>query len=350
MKHLTDFSKYMIKESLDSSEINPIIYTIKNTDAGKLLQRLLGVGTKEYLDFDYVFQEVKTGRVYIKSYGGSPRIYRENNKWCFRQEASGNVYGEACYEELEDLIKYAVRRYVVKSIERGISKDDIDKWMDNNWDLLYTFSSYKEILDEYKKSTGISMITDRSVLKTLDSFKKLNEIYKISISDYTSVGISLNPWDFESPVIPDRSEFDLFLSNRETYSRNFDNLRGRCKIVLGTSDIDVLDKKFSQSIEYFIDKKYDHKIKKNFDPKVYQYLLLGKMLCLYPFRKGDDTIYDFAIKLYHEYPIEFSIPFKAIENCSPDIAQRLEDEIGKENLRGVVKGSSLLRKFGLDED
>ena len=87
MDHIKEYQNFVNEQTGDPNKRFEILDAIKNTEPGKLLQRILGTtpegSTGKYTDFDKMFHPVKTGRVYIKgSSGGSPRIYFNDGRWC----------------------------------------------------------------------------------------------------------------------------------------------------------------------------------------------------------------------------------------------------------------------------
>lgn len=91
MYHIQKCQNFINKETGDPNKRFEIIDAIRDTNTGKLLQRILGVNPAlQNRSFEHIFKPVKTGRVYIGgNYGGNPRIYYNNGRWCQESEASG---------------------------------------------------------------------------------------------------------------------------------------------------------------------------------------------------------------------------------------------------------------------
>ena len=334
-------SSWDISEASDPSRINEILDAIKNTDIGKLLQRLLKVepvGTGTYFDFDRVFQPVKTGRVYIKgSYGAKTRIYYDDksNKWVQESEASGKIYGASYVDTLEDILKFSVTRLVSLNVELGIDKKDLAEWMNSNWPTLYTLSSIREILDEYKKGTGKPlMITDYSVIPSLPSYKQYGPFFNFNLSG-RYINIDLNPLKIDDENMT--GIIEIKLTNRKGYSLKF--VRGSLSsLEIGVDSLEELDKKFLQGVTSYIKKIYEGS---GYNPIICEAYL--KML------EGNiEALRKVFLDLYKTEPLRFSKYLKSLQSYDANLAKSISQEIGEEDTEDLRKGSSLLGKFGIE--
>jgi hypothetical protein len=363
MGHLKLFEEFVnlrrsawdISESTDPQSRFEIIDAIKNTDAGKLLQRILKVkpeGSGTYLDFDKVFTPVKTGRVYIGAgYGGKTRIYKNYGTWWQESEASGNIYNSGKSDTLEGIIKYCVIRYVETSLERGIDKKDIVEWMKNNWSLLYTLSSVQEILAEYKMSKGMdTMIMDASVIPTLSNYKNFKDLLKFNPEIYPNnirLHFDIDPFNLGF----DKKRYTHFvinfkLTNKNKYSATKGNY-GDFVITIGASSMEDLNDKFLKGLKYGVNKYYDA-IDPNGDNPDSQVSRKIVMSLLGDKKNDPDFTYNYFIKLHSEEPMIFSKAFNILKTVDPVVSDLISKEIGEKDIDDLRKGSSLLGKFGIE--
>jgi hypothetical protein len=352
MNHLKNYLSF-IKESFtsDPSRIQEFLDGVSTLDAGKLLQRILKVNPTpigNYLDFDKVFRSVKTGRIYIgASYGAKTRIYYDNKnlKWRQESEASGGIYGKGESNTLEGIIKFCVTRFVTLNLELGIDKKQISNWMDSNWNLLYTLSSVKEIIDEFKKSTGGPiMITDPNVILNLPSYKMLDKLFIIQSSPWgptaLSLSINLNPLEFENEKFI--RPFQVRLTNKKGYSydSNFDGVK------IGADSIEDLDKKFIKGVKSFVDKMYEKSSPFYSNTQRYKNTTLS---LLGGYTQNDQSIEDHIIDLSKSKPLTFSKIMNLLQNKTPTLFQSISQKTGQDFTNNLLDIGGMLRGWGIGD-
>jgi len=358
MNHIKKFQNFVNEQTGYPNGRFEIIDAIKNTEPGKLLQRFLGTtpegSTGKYTDFDKMFQPVKTGRVYIGgSFGGKPRIYYNNGRWCQESEASGRVYGQGCADTLEGILQFSVLRYVLTNLERGINKEVITQWINSNWDLLYKMNSLKDILDAYKKGSGMeNMITDKNVIPDLSNYKKYEKFFNFSWNGY-SLTMDMNPFKLddiklggnESSMFP----VSIKLSNKKKYSAKSAGPRWEVTVEIGADNLDEIDRGFLKGIRYAIKKWYELALKRSGANEVN--LQISKQMVLSA-TDEDDTqanqhLYSYFIGLYKKEPTVFGRALNVLKEINPGMAKAITQELGEKPIEDLRKGSSLLGRFGM---
>lgn len=359
MDHIKEYQNFVNEQTGDPNKRFEIIDAIKNTDPGKLLQRILGTtpegSTGKYTDFDKMFHPVKTGRVYIKgSFGGSPRIYFNNGRWCQESESSGHVYGQGCADTLEGILQFCILRYVLTNLERGINKEVITQWINSNWDVLYKMNSLKDILDAYKKETGMeNMIIDQNVIPTLPNYKKYEKLFNFSWNGY-SLTMDMNPFKLDDiklgGIESSRFPVDIKLSNKKKYSAKSTGQRFDVTVEIGTDNLEDLDRGFLKGIRYAVKKWYELAGKRSGANAIN--LEISKQMVLSAIDEddthADQHLYSYFIGLYKKEPTVFGRALNVLKGIKPGMAKAITQELGEKPIEDLRKGSSLLGRFGMD--
>ena len=360
MEHLKEYRSYINEQTGDPNKRFEIIDAIKNTEPGKLLQRILGTtpegSTGKYTDFDKMFHPVKTGRVYIKgSFGGSPRIYFNNGRWCQESEASGHVYGQGCADTLEGILQFSILRYVLTNLERGINKEAITQWINSNWDLLYKMNSLKDILDAYKKETGMeNMIIDQNVIHTLSNYKKYEKLFNFSWDGY-SLKMDMNPFKLDDIKLGgiENSMYpvNIKLSNKKKYAaKNPTGFRWDVTVEIGADNLEEIDRGFLKGIRYAVKKWYELAGKRSGSNTIN--LEISKQMVLSAIdeadTQADQHLYSYFMDLHKKEPIIFSRSLKVLKEIKPGIAKAISKDLGDKNVEDLGKVSSMLGRFGIE--
>jgi hypothetical protein len=349
MYHIQKYQNFINEETGDPNKRFEIIDAIRDTDTGKLLQRILGVNpTLQNRTFDHIFKPVKTGRVYIGgNYGGKPRIYYNNGRWCQESESSGHIYGQGCAGTLEGIIQFSVIRYVLTNLERGINKDDITRWINSNWNILYNLSSVKEILDSYKKETGMeAMITDLSIIPSLPNYKKYEKFLGFTWNGY-SLMIDMNPFKIDGVNMynVDKYPVSIKLSNKKKYSASSTGRKWDVTVDIGAETLEELDRRFLQGLKYSIKKWYELASKRsgaNVDNLEISKILIFSMI---EGNGNDDYLYNAFIDLYNTNPLRFSSVVDLLKDTNPGVWNRLSLSLGDKGIENIKKGSSVLNRY-----
>jgi hypothetical protein len=349
MEHLLEYKSY-INESEGYNKGVMIIDYLKNSDDGKFLQSLISNGALR--DFDSLFKLVKTGRVYINgNYAGNTKFYASGDRWCQISESSGNTYGQACFNTIEELVKYSATRYVLLRKERGFNEGDLEGWIGANWTDVIKKSNAKEVIDAYKDSKGLaSMISDRLIIKDLPVFKEYEDIFFPSwIPVHGDINIDIDPFAIYYPSKEYAgTQLGLKFTNKEGYSAK-SMAYGASDITIGTSSMDQLDQYLRRALIYRLNKKYDHLIREEYnDPRI-DMLIAAKELyigILSSGNKGKENNLLLALrKIKDENPLTLGKVLKGLRNYNPDVVDKFENEFGKKETEAIAKGSNILNRF-----
>lgn len=352
MKHLLEYKSYL-NESDEYNKGVMIIDYLKNSEDGKFLQMLISNGALR--DFDSLFKLVRTGRVYIKgSYSGNTKFYTSGDRWCQISESAGNIYGQACFNTIEELVKHSATRYVLLRKERGFSEEDLERWIRTNWTDVIKKLNAKEVIDAYKESKGLSsMISDRLIIKDLPVFKEYEEIFFPSwIPVHGDIKIDIDPFAIYYPSKGYAgTQLGLKFTNKAGYSaKSF--LYGSGTVTIGTSSMDQLDQYLRRALIYVLNKKYDHLIKEEYksNPRI-DMLVAAKELYLGMISSGnkgqENNLLLSLRKIKNENPLALGKVLNALRNYNPGVVDKFEEEFGKKETEATSKGSSILNRIGI---
>ena len=354
MKHLLEYKSYL-NESDEYNKGVMIIDYLKNSEDGKFLQMLISNGVLR--DFDSLFKLVRTGRVYIKgNYAGNTKFYTDGDRWCQVSESSGNIYGQACFNTIEELVKYSATRYVLIRRERGLNEGDLERWIRSNWTDVVKKLNAKEVLDAYKESKGLSsMITDYSNIGNLPIVNEYRGIFfPQNLQHFGTLSLNVDPFNIyytEEDYIS--VNMNVKLTNKKGYSTKEELSRNRTEISMGTSDVDQLDQYVRKGLIYTLSKKYDYLIKREYarNPNIDNILVAAKELylgMLTPGNKGQENNMLLSLrKIKDKNPLALGKVLKELVKYNPEVFAKFEEEFGKEETRAISKGSSILNRFGI---
>jgi hypothetical protein len=357
MKHLLEYKSYL-NESDEYNKGVMIIDYLKNSEDGKFLQLLISNGTLR--DFDSLFKLVRTGRVYIKgSYAGNTKFYTDGDRWCQISESSGNTYGQACFNTIEELVKYSATRYVLIRRERGLNEDDLERWIRSNWTDVVKKLNAKEVLDAYKESKGLSsMITDYSNIGNLPIVNEYRGIFfPQNLQHFGTVPLNVDPFNIyytEEDYIS--VNMNVKLTNKQGYSSKEELSRNRTEISMGTSDVDQLDQYVRKGLIYTLSKKYDNLIKREYarNPVKREYtdiLVAAKELYLGMLTQGnkgqENNMLLSLRKIKDKNPLALGKVLRELVKYNPEAVDKFEEEFGKEETEALTKGSSILNRLGI---
>ena len=359
MKKIITFGEFSkINESDEYNKGVMIIDYLKNSEDGKFLQLLISNGTLR--DFDSLFKLVRTGRVYIKgSYAGNTKFYTDGDRWCQISESSGNTYGQACFNTIEELVKYSATRYVLIRRERGLNEDDLERWIRSNWTDVVKKLNAKEVLDAYKESKGLSsMITDYSNIGNLPIVNEYRGIFfPQNLQHFGTVPLNVDPFNIyytEEDYIS--VNMNVKLTNKQGYSSKEELSRNRTEISMGTSDVDQLDQYVRKGLIYTLSKKYDNLIKREYarNPVKREYtdiLVAAKELYLGMLTQGnkgqENNMLLSLRKIKDKNPLALGKVLRELVKYNPEVVAKFEEEFGKEETKAISKGSSILNRFGI---
>lgn len=355
MKHLLEYKSYL-NESDEYNKGVMIIDYLKKSEDGKFLQMLISNGVLR--DFDSLFKLVRTGRVYIKgSYAGNTKFYTVGDRWCQISESSGNTYGQACFNTIEELVKYSATRYVLIRRERGLNEEDLERWIRSNWTEVIKKLNAKEVLDAYKQDVGLgSMITNYNVLVNLPIANEYREIFFQTNSQYIGL-VNVDPFNIYYKGDEAYVRMLVKLTNKKGYSAKENIIsRGETEISIGTSDMDQLDQYLRRGLIYTLSKKYDNLIKREYarNPVNREYtdiLVAAKELylgMLTPGNKGQENNMLVSLrKIKDKNPLALGKVLKELVKYNPEVVAKFEEEFGKEETKAISKGSSILNRFGI---
>lgn len=352
MKYLLEYKSYL-NESDQYNKGVMIIDYLKNNENGKFLQTLISNGPLR--DFDSLFKLVKTGRIYIKgNYAGNTKFYTSGDRWCQISESSGNTYGQACFNTIEELVKYSATRYVLLRKERGFSEEDLEQWIMTNWTDVIKKLNAKEVINAYKESKGLaSMISDRSIIKDLPVFKEYDGVFFPELIPlYGEIRIDIDPFAIYYPSKKyDSVRIDLKFTNKAGYSTKA-FLSGDTAVTIGTSSMDQLDQYLKRALIYALNKKYDYLIKNKYksNPGI-ELLVAAKELYLDMLtlgNKGQENNMILSLtKIKDENPLALGNVLKELVKYNPEVVAKFEEEFGKEETKAISKGSSIINRFGI---
>ena len=253
MKHLTTFNRLF--EGIEDG--NEIIRALKETPAGKELQKLLGVGSLNYrgdtIGFEERFHLARTGRVNIGAFGGKTHAERtESGKWMHISKSSGGSYGESYTDTIDQLIKSLIITFVIKQRPLGINSTQFKEYLNSNIDTIIANQlDVDGIIEAYLETLPVKTLETADKIAESDQFKTFTKVFNSLIRD---IHIDKNRITFTFNLYPIYSlspEDRIYMEYNITRQKGFKSVtpRGGTSLSnynIGAETVDVIGK-------YFID-------------------------------------------------------------------------------------------------
>lgn len=253
MKHLTTFNRLF--EGIEDG--NEIIRALKETPAGKELQKLLGVGSLNYrgdtIGFEERFHLARTGRVNIVAFGGKTHAERtESGKWMHISKSSGGSYGESYTDTIDELLKSLIITFVIKQRPLGINSTKFKEYLESNIDkIIANQLDIDGIIEAYSETLSVKTLETADKIAESDQFKTFTKVFNSLIRD---IYIGKNRITFTFNLYPIYSlspEDRIYMEYNITRQKGFKSVPSRGATSLnnyniGAETVDVIGK-------YFID-------------------------------------------------------------------------------------------------
>jgi hypothetical protein len=253
MKHLTAFNRLF--EGIEDG--NEIIRALKETPAGKELQKLLGVGSLNYrgdtIGFEERFHLARTGRVNIGAFGGKTHAERtESGKWMHISKSSGGSYGESYTDTIDELLKSLIITFVIKQRPLGINSTQFKEYLNSNiGTIIANQLDVDGIIEAYSETLSVKTLETADKIAESDQFKIFTKVFNSLIRD---IYIDKNRITFTFNLYPIYSlspEDRIYMEYNITRKKGFKSVPSRGATSLnnyniGAETVDVIGK-------YFID-------------------------------------------------------------------------------------------------
>jgi len=260
MKHLTPFNRLF--EGIEDG--NEIIRALKETPAGKELQKLLGVGSLKYngdiITFEDRFKLARTGRLNIESFGGKTHAERtESGKWMHISKSSNGAYGENYTDTVDGLLKSLIITFVTKQRPLGINATKFKEYLMSNIDKIVANQlDINGIIESYTETLPVKTLETADKIAESDQYKIFSEVFAPLISrkyiNDRRLSFKLNLYPIYSLGIDD----NLFMEYNITRSKGFKKVPTRDRMTMnyniGAETIDELGKYFIDGLVKALDK------------------------------------------------------------------------------------------------
>ena len=260
MKHLTTFNKLF--EGIEDG--NEIIRALKETPAGKELQKLLGVGSLNYKGDTIVFEDrfhlARTGRVNIESFGGKTHIERTaTGKWMHISKSSGGTYGENYTDTVDGIIKSLIITFIAKQRPLGINGTKFKEYLESNIDkIIASQLDVTSIIEAYSGTLPVKTLETADKIAESDQFKIFSKVFAPLISrEYigkNGISLTLNLYPIYSLGIDDNLWMEYKITRKKGFKKVPSNGRGTMTYNIGAETVDELGKYFIDGLVKGLDK------------------------------------------------------------------------------------------------
>ena len=260
MKHLTTFNRLF--EGIEDG--NEIIRALKETPAGKELQKLLGVGSLNYrgdtIGFEERFHLARTGRVNIGAFGGKTHAERtESGKWMHISKSSGGSYGESYTDTIDELLKSLIITFVIKQRPLGINSTQFKEYLNSNIDTIIANQlDVDGIIEAYSETLSVKTLESGDKIAESEQFKIFTKVFAPLINRMnigkTGVNFTFNLYPIYS-LAPDDN---LYMEYNITRKKGFKQVPSRGRVTMnfnvGAETVDGLGKYFIDGLVKSLDK------------------------------------------------------------------------------------------------
>jgi len=355
MKYLKGF-KQINESRQDGLEI---MDAIQNSPEGKDLCKILGIGLNRTLT--ETFDLKKTGRIYLLGAGSKTYMERSGDTYYFESVSNGKPFATETFPTINELLRGLWSNILGKQLTYlAIKKVDLRNWVENNIAPGSQLSK-KEILDRFltsnnKRLPDLSLIPQSRVFKILDTFFDIKyELYSQTDIDYSLSfpatrifdinlcnDISLSHYDFNNTIFYTNISPKLKCVN-ESNDRSID-------LCYSDNFLNDFDKILLRKIEEFYGgikwlEERSECYKNYLSPLIQSIISIAKDENYGNILNQENIIVDTIENVIKNDPINFHKIISALEKSGKftDLVNKYKKEQS-----GLIKGGSVLGRFGLD--